>query len=149
MFARITLASLLLWAATVEESPGPKTQEEGPLRQQLWLVTSPVPNLLMQTTILRPQGPGPFSLAIINHGSTANADDRADLPLPEFETLATWFVHRGYAVALPQRPGHGETGGPYLEDIGSCSSPDYRAAGLGAAASIETAARYLIPTPAN
>jgi alpha-beta hydrolase superfamily lysophospholipase len=31
--------------------------------------------------------------------------------MPEFRGLTDWFLGRGYAVLLPQRPGHGATGG--------------------------------------
>jgi dienelactone hydrolase len=44
---------------------------------------------------------------------------------------------------LPQRPGHGKTGGPYLEDQRGCARADYRLAGLGTADSIETALRFM------
>lgn len=101
----------------------------------------------MRTAILQPPGTGPFPLAVINHGSTADAEERKDLPAPAFEPVASWFVNHGYVVALPERPGHGETGGPYLEDIGSCEDPDYERAGLGAAASIEAAVQFLTGQP--
>jgi dienelactone hydrolase len=101
----------------------------------------------MRTAILRPQGKGPFPLAVINHGSTADDEERKGMPQPSFEPVASWFVSHGYLVALPQRPGHGETGGPYLEDIGSCEDPDYERPGLGAAASIEAAVQYLTSQP--
>ncbi|MCZ7657635.1 MAG: dienelactone hydrolase family protein [Xanthobacteraceae bacterium] len=54
---------------------------------------------------------------------------------------------RGYLVALPQRPGHGETGGPYLEDQGGCAGADHARAGLATAASIEAAIRHLTARP--
>ncbi len=101
----------------------------------------------MRTAILQPPGSGPFPLAVINHGSTADPDERKAMSLAEFEPVASWFVDHGYLVALPQRPGHGETGGPYLEDIGSCRDPDYERAGLGAAANIEAAVQYLTRQP--
>ena len=50
---------------------------------------------------------------------------------------------RRYAVAVPQRPGHGETGGPYYEAQGGCANADFAKAGHGAAASIEAAVDYL------
>ncbi len=101
----------------------------------------------MHTEILPTRGKEPFPLALINHGSTAEAGDRAGVPLTKFELVASWFAAHGYLVALPQRPGHGETGGPYLEDIGSCENPDYVSAGLGAAASIKAAVEYLTNQP--
>jgi len=147
----VSLAFILLIAAIApsrgQQLPGPQGPQQGPFRRQLWLVPSTVPGLAMQTTMLRPQGQGPFPLVVINHGSVANADDRASVPRPEFEPVATWFVRHGYVAALPQRPGHGETGGPYLEDIVSCDNADYERAGLGAAASIASAVDYLTGQP--
>ena len=32
---------------------------------------------------------------------------------------------RGFAVLVPERPGHGATGGRYLEDQGGCDEADY------------------------
>ncbi len=146
-FASFAFILLVAACAGSTQLPGPQGPQQGPFRQQLWLVPSTVPGLAMHTTILQPQGQGPFPLVVINHGSVANADDRASLPMPEFEPVATWFVQHGYVVALPQRPGHGETGGPYLEDIGSCDNADYERASLGAAASIESAVDYLTGQP--
>ena len=54
-------------------------------------------------------------------------------------------MQRGYAVAVPQRPGHGETGGPYLESnsrTGRCADSDYRMSGNATADSIQAAVDY-------
>lgn len=145
-----TLSFILLVALLAParaQQPGPQGPPQGPFSRQFWLIPSTVPGVPMHTTMLRPPGRGPFALAVINHGSTANADERADLPRIEFAPVATWFVRRGYIVALPQRPGHGETGGPYLEGIDSCDNADYQRAGLGAAANIEAAVDYLTAQP--
>ena len=101
----------------------------------------------MRTMVYRPPGAGPFRLAVLNHASLQNAARRARLPAPRFEAAAAWFTARGYVVAVPQRPGHGETGGPYLEDQGGCDDADYRRAGRGAAASIEAAIRHMTAQP--
>jgi dienelactone hydrolase len=130
-----------------QQLPGPYGPEEGPLRHQLWLVPSAVPNVEMQTSIVRPAGKGPFPLVVINHGTTSNEEERLSLPPVEFDLLSAWFVRHGYVVAMPQRPGHGATGGPYLETIESCDRAEYERAGLGAAASIETALHYLTSQP--
>jgi pimeloyl-ACP methyl ester carboxylesterase len=50
-------------------------------------------------------------------------------------------------VALPQRPGHGRTGGPYLEDQGGCDDADYARAGRGGATSIEAALAAMFARP--
>jgi dienelactone hydrolase len=135
------LASLTAHAAG--ESPGPRGGEEGPYRRQLWLVPSPDPGTFMRATLLRPSGPGPFRLAVINHSSTQNAEQRAKFPLPS-PAAAEWFAQRGYAVLSPLRPGHGETGGRYLEDQRGCDNADYRGSGLATAESIQTAIDFML-----
>jgi dienelactone hydrolase len=83
----------------------------------------------------------------MNHGTTQNAERRRLLPAPAFDSLAQWFVQRGFAVAVPQRPGHGETGGAFREDQGGCDDADFARAGLGAADSIAAAVAYLTAQP--
>jgi alpha-beta hydrolase superfamily lysophospholipase len=51
------------------------------------------------------------------------------MPQPEYRALAAWLVSRGFAVLVPERPGHGATGGKYLEDQGGCDEADYAGAG--------------------
>jgi dienelactone hydrolase len=141
----VLLAALL--ALGTHRQPASAGQPEVPIFRQDWLIPSTVPGLPMHTEILPPQRRGPFPLAVINHGSTAEAEERKGVRLTNFELAASWFVNDGYFVALPQRLGHGETGGPYLEDISSCDNPDYVAAGLGAAVSIQAAVQYLTSQP--
>jgi dienelactone hydrolase len=134
-------------AAGAEPRAGPQGAEAGVLRRQLWLLPSPQPGVLMRTTVFRPPGGGPFPLVMINHGTTQNAQRRRTLPAPTFDALSQWFVRRGFAVAVPQRPGHGETGGAYREDQGGCDDADFARAGLGAADSISAAVAYLTAQP--
>jgi dienelactone hydrolase len=82
-------------------------------------------------------------LVIVNHGTTQNPERRRLLEAPDFDSMAQWFVRRGFAVAVPQRPGHGETGGEYREDQGGCDEADFARAGRGAADSIAAAVAYL------
>ena len=62
---------------------------------------------------------------MIAHASTQNVLHRALMPQPEYRALASWLVARGFAVLVPERPGHGATGGHYLEDQGGCDEADY------------------------
>ena len=110
-------------------------------------ISSPDRRAPMRTVVLRPRGAGPFPLVLINHGSTQNAARRAAMGSPRYTVLAQWFLARGYVVALPQRPGHGQTGGPYLEDQKGCARADFRNASLATADSIETALRYMTAQP--
>src|SRR5215471_1138830 len=126
---------------------GPQDTEKGSLRRQLWYIAFPAANVEMRTLVFRPPGAGPFPLVVINHGSTQDAESRLRLPMQEFDTLALWFVRHGYAVAIPERPGHGRTGGAYLEDQHGCDEADYRSAGFATAASIEVAVSYMRAQP--
>ena len=130
-----------------EPLAGPQGAEQGAFRRQAWLVPSAQPGVLMRTTVFRPPGPGPFPLVIINHGTTQNAERRRLMALPQFETLSRWFVQHGFAVAVPERPGHGATGGIYREDQGGCDDADFARAGFGAADSIAAALAYLRAQP--
>ena len=102
----------------------------------------------MRTALFRPAGAGPFPLVVINHGSVQNDGPSAPIMRSRSFTAASeLFVKRGYAVAVPQRPGHGETGGPYLRDRtagGGCANADYRASGFATADSIQAAIDYLV-----
>jgi dienelactone hydrolase len=136
--------------ASARPLPGPQGQEEGKFRQQLWLVPSQDSSVLMRTTVFRPSGPGPFPLVIINHGSVQSGTRREAMRQPVFTAASEWFVQRGYAVAVPQRPGHGETGGPYLESnrtAEGCSNADYRGSGSATADSIQAAIDYFVQQP--
>lgn len=93
--------------------------------------------------VFRPQGDGPFRLAVIAHASTQNPIRRAQMKQPEYRALASWLVARGFAVVIPERPGHGATGGAYLEDQGGCADADYARSGAATATSIAAAADYM------
>lgn len=101
----------------------------------------------MRTQVIRPPGAGPFPLAVLNHGSTQSEIQRRRWPAPKFPELAPWFVARGYVVAMPQRPGHGATGGPYLEDQNGCENADYLTSGNNTAASIVAAIDFMTAQP--
>jgi len=142
----VFLASVL-FVSRAEPVSGPQGAEQGAFRRQAWLVPAAQAGVAMRTTLFRPSGPGPFPLVVINHGTTQNAERRRLLKLSEFDTMAQWFVGHGFAVAVPQRPGHGETGGDYREDQGGCDEADFARAGLGAADSIAAAVAYLRTQP--
>ena len=84
-----------------------------------------------------------FRLAVIAHASTQNELRRAQMPQPEYRALSAWLVARGFAVLVPERPGHGATGGRYLEDQGGCDSANYSRAGYATADSIAAALAFL------
>jgi dienelactone hydrolase len=122
---------------------GAQALEGSPDRSQPWLVPSPDRTTAAHAILFRPPGDGPFPLAIIAHASTQNALRRAQMPQPEYRVLASWLVARGFAVLVPERPGHGATGGRYLEDQGGCDEADYSRAGRQTADSIAAALAYM------
>src|SRR5580704_3359476 len=141
--AGTAFAAVGAWAQPLPGQQGAAGTDGG----ELWLVPSPQPGVLMRAKVYRPQRPGAFPLAVINHGSDQNEIRRFNYATPAYPIAAHWFVARGYAVVAPQRPGHGETGGRYLEDQGSCEDADYLGAGLGTAASIQAAIDYMSGQP--
>jgi dienelactone hydrolase len=114
---------------------------------ELWLIPSTVPGTMMRASLFLPRGSGPFRLAVVNHGSEQDASRRVSMAAPAFPGMTTWLLSKNYAVLVPQRPGHGATGGRYLEDQGACDSADYVLAGNGAADSIDAAINYMIEQP--
>ena len=126
---------------------GAQGTEAEPARMQQWLVSSPSNDVAARALLFRPPGDGPFRLAVIAHASTQNVLRRAQMPQPEYRALATWLVARGFAVLVPERPGHGATGGRYLEDQGGCDEADYARAGRATADAIAAAAAFLRKQP--
>jgi dienelactone hydrolase len=142
-FVLVVLVMLCTQSATAQSQFGARGPEAQPNRAQQWLVPSPDSNVAAHAVLYRPPGDGPFPLALIAHASTQNAARRAQMPQPEYRALAAWLVARGYAVLVPERPGHGATGGPYLEDQGGCDDANYSRAGYATADSISAALDYL------
>jgi dienelactone hydrolase len=122
---------------------GPQGAEAEPNREQQWLVPSSDPGTAAHAVLFRPAGDGPFRLALIAHATTQNVLLRAQMPQPEYRALAAWLVARGFAVLVPERLGHGATGGRYLEDQGGCDEADYSRSGRATAGEIAAALSYL------
>jgi len=87
--------------------------------------------------LLRPPGPGPFPLIVVNHGSPPSAAKRPEMQVPKFSRLSQWLVSLGYVVALPLRRGYGAVGGSWDEGYGRCDRPDFKRAGLETARDIQ------------
>ena len=146
-FALAALAAMLAPAAAAEPRFGAQGPEAGPNREQQWLLPTPDPDTAAHAVLYRPPGDGPFPLALIAHASTQNVLRRAQMPQPEYRALAAWLVARGFAVLVPERPGHGATGGRYLEDQGGCDEAEYSRSGYATADSISAALNYLRGQP--
>ena len=70
----------------------------------------------LEVVIFRPNGAGPFPLAMFNHGSTGNGTNPALFTETSFDVgLADFLNNRGWIVAFPQRRGRGKSDGLYDE----------------------------------
>src|SRR5260221_7111264 len=58
--------------------------------------------------IRKPAGAGPFPAILWNHGSEKRPG--------AVDSVATFFVTRGYVFFVPHRRGHGRSPGPYIMD---------------------------------
>src|ERR1700674_3554775 len=147
LFAVVVLGAVWTQTAAAQVQFGPQGPEGEPNREQQWLVPSPDPDTAAHAVLFRPPGDGPFRLALIAHASTQNELRRAQMPQPEYRVLAAWLVERGFAVLVPERLGHGATGGRYLEDQGGCDEANYSRSGYGTADSLKAALSYLHEQP--
>jgi dienelactone hydrolase len=119
------------------------------MREQFWLLPGADPSVPLRATVFRPaEIVGESSaarrrrpLVMINHGS--DAFTREAVSLPVFYWLSRWFVDRGYVVVLPQRRGHGATGGDLAEGRDTCANPDHLGSGEAAADDIEAALDFM------
>src|SRR5262245_36984089 len=134
-------------AGPIISMPGPVETEGSHEGRALWLLPSQDPAVPMLTTVFRPSGDGPFRLVLMNHGTTRNVTERPFFPLLEFNAAAEWYAERKYVVVAPQRPGHGDTGGPYYEEVAPCDDPQFRDAGLAVAAADTIALAYMTAQP--
>jgi dienelactone hydrolase len=123
---------------------GPEGQR---MREQLWLLPSGDTAVALRATVFRPATTltQRFPLVVINHG-TSEAN-RLSVSMPVYYWLSRWFVDRGFAVVLPQRRGHGSTGGDLVEAVGNCADPDHFQSGLIAADDIGAAIDFMTHQP--
>lgn len=122
----------------------------GPLaaqnREQVARIPGPGGSTLV-ATVIRPPGEARSPLVVINHGSPADGSQRAKMERPRYSALSSFFLSRGYVVALPLRRGYGETGGAWAEGFGPCEAPDFFNAGLQGAADIQATLDFMRAQP--
>lgn len=103
-------AALALSAAIPAMAALPQTQlNEAVIR----VPAGPTQSVLLETTVYKPDGPGPFPLLVINHGK-APGDPHLQ-SRDRFVYMASAFVRRGYAVMVPMRTGFAQSTGKYIE----------------------------------
>jgi dienelactone hydrolase len=90
----------------------------------------------LETTIYKPDGPGPFPMIVFNHGKI-HGDPRMQTRSDPM-SLAREFVRRGYVVVAPNRQGFAGSGGTYVQD--GC---DVARNGMSQAADVATTVDYM------
>jgi hypothetical protein len=126
----------------LDRHPGPVDIPLGADNKQLWWIPigTGAEQSLLETTVYRPSGPGPFPLVTINHGKPRPGSTDPQAMHPGYGAAAHWFVNRGFAVAVPMRRGYGLSQGQISDTAGPCSDRDYFATALKTAASFVTTA---------
>lgn len=140
-------------SAGVDSAVGPFGPEGPRMREQFWMVPSGEAGRYLRATVFRPEEPDgaqagagrPRPLVVINHGTAEST--RMAVSMPVYYWLSRWFVDRGYIVVLPQRRGHGATGGVLSEGVGNCANPDHYQSGLVAADDVGAVVSYFQSQP--
>jgi dienelactone hydrolase len=111
------------------------------LQEQIVMIPKPgLFSVKLETTIYKPQGNGPFPLAIINHGKALGNPKLQSRyrPMP----AVSYFLQRGYAVVVPMRQGFGNSGGSYVNP--EC---DLERNGYGQAEDVEAVLKHMSEQP--
>jgi dienelactone hydrolase len=108
----LSMLALMATASADEDAPNPKLVPPAPLHEQvLHLAGDPDRPVSLVVTLYTPDGPGPFPLAVMNHGASGSREKPAAAPRYRFTMSAYYFLSRGYAVALPMMRGFAGSGG--------------------------------------
>lgn len=111
--ASITVLAMLPALAHLEELPPSAAQLDYRMNERVIQVPAGDGSVTLETTVFRPNGPGPFPLIVINHGKDPRHPSLQ--PRDRFYYMASVFVKRGYAVMVPMRQGFSMSGGRYRD----------------------------------
>jgi dienelactone hydrolase len=104
------------------------------------VVMVPADSAVLETTLFRPEGPGPFPLVVVNHGKERGEPRRQ--PRARYLAFAHELVQRGYAVVVPMRRGFAQSGGNY-----AAHPCDARAHGAAHAQDVRAALEFYARRP--
>jgi pimeloyl-ACP methyl ester carboxylesterase len=101
----------------------------------------------LEAIVVRPDDGQPHPLAVINHGSPRDAEDR-----PRMSPYGQWaqavaFARRGWVAVAFLRRGYGRSQGEWAETYGNCTDADYAKAGWAGANDIAAVAKFMGSQP--
>ncbi|TWO71573.1 dienelactone hydrolase [Caenimonas sedimenti] len=85
----------------------------------------PVTHTIVVTIFHDDAMPRPYPLAVLGHGRSGKAEERASFGRARYTAHSRWLTQQGFIVAVPTRIGYGDTGGPDVEASGPCSKRNY------------------------
>jgi len=131
----LVLVALLLAGCASAGAPSDGSEHiDASLREEVHSVSVFAVDAKIVVTTYRPRAWGPFPWIVMSHGTAPTPE--ANRTIGRYRSLnpIREWVRRGYAVIVPVRRGYGASGGATFGDsYGSCSRPDFRRAGEGAA----------------
>jgi dienelactone hydrolase len=104
------------------------------------VISVPSGDVTLETTVFKPDGPGPFPMVVFNHGKMPG--DTHDQARARPLALAREFVRRGYVVVAPNRRGFAKSGGEYAGN--GC---DVEANGFSQASDVAATVTYMDQQP--
>lgn len=110
-FSRLIVTCVAAAAAACLSPASAQTAQSNALNESVELIPLKGSGTRIETTIFKPDGPGPFPLVVISHPrySGRPGEQPRYRPLP----AARYFLQRGYAVLAPMQQGVANSGGWY------------------------------------
>ena len=105
-----------------------------------------VQRLILEATLYRPSGPGPFPLVVLSHGTSRDPRQRLGGRL-RYDAQSWEFVSLGFAVVIPMRRGYGHSEGDYAEGEGLCANSQFYKAGVESARDLRATVEYVSALP--
>lgn len=126
---KILFAVLLLALLTVAARADDVTEMPGLVRQTLSLPLTDQAGQSLEALVIRPEGPGPFPLALVTHGLPRSSAEISLMRPQTYTSPAIGFAQRGYAAVIVMRRGYGRSTGVFSETLGPCDDRNYVRAG--------------------
>ncbi|WP_439572382.1 alpha/beta hydrolase family protein [Phreatobacter sp.] len=140
-------AALCLPAPALAQSATAEGGQGSFHREQVWRIPHNVDEGRSLGVILfRPPGEERRPLVVVTHHTSGNAQNNAQPRHGVYPHLVTWFIERGYAVAVVHRRGYGLTGGERAERF-ACRRPAHYAGGRADAADLTAVIDALTAQP--